>query len=85
MTEIDLDRLRRKGFLLLGTSIIWTVVVAAVALTAGVFASSVALIGLGLDSAIELFSAAIVIWQLRSIDVDRETRAIRRFARSQLV
>jgi divalent metal cation (Fe/Co/Zn/Cd) transporter len=77
MTEIDLDRLRRRGFVLLGTSIIWTVIVAAVALTAGVFASSVALIGLGLDSGIELFSAAIVIWQLRGVDVDRETRAIR--------
>ena len=75
MTETDLERLRRRGFLLLCTSMSWTVVVAAVALAAGIIASSIALIGLGLESGIELFSAAVVVWQLRGRDADRETRA----------
>ena len=42
----------------------WTVAVAAVAITAGVAASSIALIGLGVESVIELLAAAIVVWQL---------------------
>lgn len=42
----------------------WTVAVAAVAIAAGVAASSIAMIGLGLESVIELVAAAIVIWQL---------------------
>jgi divalent metal cation (Fe/Co/Zn/Cd) transporter len=35
------------------------------------------LVAFGLDSVIELFSAAIVIWQLRGEGEDRETRAVR--------
>ena len=53
----------------------WMAVEAAVAITAGVLASSIALTGFGLDSVIEFFSAAIVVWQLRG--EDRETRAVR--------
>jgi divalent metal cation (Fe/Co/Zn/Cd) transporter len=55
----------------------WTVAVAAVAITAGVVASSIALIGLGLESVIELIAAAIVIWHLGGGGEDRESRAIR--------
>lgn len=44
----------------------WTVAIAAAAIAAGIAASSIALIGLGLDSAIGLLAAAIVICQLRS-------------------
>src|SRR5262245_25178194 len=52
---------------------------AAVAITAGLLASSIALAGFGLDSVIELLSAAIVIWQLRGeiAGQDRETHAVR--------
>ncbi|HEY6278225.1 MAG TPA: cation transporter [Streptosporangiaceae bacterium] len=52
---------------------------AAVAITAGLVATSIALVGFGLDSVIELFSAVIVIWQLRGeiAGQDRETRAVR--------
>src|SRR5258708_26892219 len=52
---------------------------AAVAIPAGIAAGSVALTGFGLDSLIELASAAIVIWQLRgeAIGQDRDTRAVR--------
>src|SRR6266566_3288890 len=52
---------------------------AAVAITAGLLAASIALVGFGLDSVIELMSATIVIWQLRGeiTGQDRETRAVR--------
>ncbi len=55
----------------------WMVAEAAVAITAGLLASSIALTGFGLDSVIEFFAAAIVVWQLRGEGEDRETRAVR--------
>jgi hypothetical protein len=55
----------------------WTVAVAAVAITAGVIASSIDLIGLGLEAVIEMLAAAIVIWQLCGSGEDRQTQAIR--------
>ncbi len=57
----------------------WMTVEAAVAITAGVLASSIALTGFGLDSVIEFFAAAIVVWQLRGeiAGQQRETKAVR--------
>ena len=74
-----LARLRRRGFRLEYASVAWMTAEAAVAITAGVVASSVALTGFGLDSVIEFFAAAIVVWQLRGeiAGHDRETRAVR--------
>ena len=68
-------RLRQRGFWLEYASMAWMTAEAAVAITAGVIASSIALVGFGLDSVIEFFAAAIVVWQLRG--EDRETRAVR--------
>ena len=75
----QVGRLRRRGFRLEYATITWMVAEAAVAITAGVIAASIALVGFGLDSVIELFSATIVIWQLRGeiAGQDRETRAVR--------
>jgi divalent metal cation (Fe/Co/Zn/Cd) transporter len=71
-------RLRRRGFWLEYASIVWMIAEAAVAITAGIIASSIALTGFGLDSVIELAAAVIVIWQLRGgEDEDRERRAVR--------
>ena len=74
-----LARLRRRGFALEYFSVAWMIAEAAVAITAGLLAGSIALTGFGLDSLIELASAAIVIWQLRgeTIGQDRDTRAVR--------
>ena len=79
LSAADTGRLRRRGFRLEYATMAWMVAEAAVAITAGLIATSVALIGFGLDSVIELFSAAIVIWQLRGeiAGQDRQTRAIR--------
>jgi divalent metal cation (Fe/Co/Zn/Cd) transporter len=72
-------RLRRRGFRLEYATMGWMVAEATVAITAGLLASSIALTGFGLDSAIELLSATIVIWQLRGeiAGQDRQTRAVR--------
>ena len=75
----ELTRLRRRGFALEYATMAWMVAEAAVAITAGVLASSIVLIGFGLDSVIEFFAAMIVIWQLRGeiAGQQRETRAVR--------
>jgi divalent metal cation (Fe/Co/Zn/Cd) transporter len=73
----ELTRLRRRGFWLEYASMAWMVVEAGVAITAGIVASSIALVGFGLDSVIELFSASIVVWQLRGEGEERETRGVR--------
>jgi divalent metal cation (Fe/Co/Zn/Cd) transporter len=70
-------RLRRRGFWLEYASMAWMTAEAAVAVTAGVLASSIALVGFGLDSVIEFSAAAIVVWQLRGGGEERETRAVR--------
>ncbi|MFF4521274.1 cation transporter [Streptomyces bluensis] len=56
-------RLARRIRLLVAVTITYNVVEAAVAITAGTIASSTALIGFGLDSVIEVSSAAAVAWQ----------------------
>jgi divalent metal cation (Fe/Co/Zn/Cd) transporter len=71
----EVSRLLRRGFWLEYASMGWMVVEAGVAITAGVIASSIALIGFGLDSVIEFFSAVIVVWQLRG--KAPEARAVR--------
>ena len=75
----ELARLRRRGFALEYATMAWMVAEAGVAITAGVLASSIVLIGFGLDSVIEFFAAIIVIWQLRGevAGQQRETRAVR--------
>lgn len=81
MTEVTAStaRLRRRGFRLEYASMAWMTAEAAVAITAGILASSIALTGFGLDSVIEFFAAAIVVWQLRGeiAGQERETRAVR--------
>ena len=70
-------RLTRRGFWLEYASMAWMTVEAAAAIAAGVIASSIALVGFGLDSVIEFFAAAVVAWQLRGENQDRERRAVR--------
>jgi len=52
-------RVRLLSWLSLG----WMTIEGAVAITAGVLASSIALVGFGLDSAIEGIASAIIIWR----------------------
>ncbi|MFI9586555.1 cation transporter [Streptomyces sp. NPDC052236] len=57
------DVLTRRIRLLVAATITYNVIEAVVAITAGTIASSTALIGFGLDSVIEVSSAAAVAWQ----------------------
>jgi divalent metal cation (Fe/Co/Zn/Cd) transporter len=59
-------------------TIVYNVIEAGVALTAGATASSTALIGFGLDSVIEVSSAAAVAWQFTGADPEaREKIALK--------
>ena len=72
-----LESLRRRGLYLAVFIIVWDVVEAAVAVTAGLAAGSIALIGFGIDSSIEVFAASVVVWQLRGASDVRRQRALR--------
>jgi divalent metal cation (Fe/Co/Zn/Cd) transporter len=76
-TPDERARLTRRGFWLEYASMAWMTVEAAVAIASGIIASSIALVGFGLDSVIEFFAATVVIWQLRGGGEQRETRAVR--------
>ncbi|MEO3867487.1 cation transporter [Nonomuraea sp. B12E4] len=67
--------LRRRIRLLVAATITYNVIEAAVALTAGTIASSSALIGFGLDSVVEVASAAAVAWQFSAADHERREKA----------
>jgi divalent metal cation (Fe/Co/Zn/Cd) transporter len=67
--------LTRRVRLLVGATITYNVVEAAVALSAGTVASSSALIGFGLDSVIEVASASAVAWQFSGRDPEARERA----------
>ena len=63
--------LQRRIRLIVGATIAYNVVEAVVAITAGSIASSTALIAFGLDSVIEVLSAAAVAWQFTRRDPER--------------
>jgi divalent metal cation (Fe/Co/Zn/Cd) transporter len=67
--------LRRRVRLLVAATISYNVVEAVIALGAGTVAGSVALIGFGLDSVIEVSSAAAIAWQFSGADPQRRERA----------
>jgi divalent metal cation (Fe/Co/Zn/Cd) transporter len=72
------DVLRQRIRMVVAITIAWNVVEAVVALIAGGIASSAALIGFGLDSIVEVLSAAAVAWQFAAPDPEkREKVALR--------
>lgn len=75
--------LQRRIRWFVAATITYNVVEAAVAISEGARASSTALIGFGLDSAIEVSSAAAVAWQFSGADPEaREKTALRVIALS---
>jgi divalent metal cation (Fe/Co/Zn/Cd) transporter len=78
--------LARRVRWLVAATISYNLIEAAVAITAGRVASSTALIGFGLDSLIEVASAAAVAWQFGAVDPAvreaREKTALRLIALS---
>jgi divalent metal cation (Fe/Co/Zn/Cd) transporter len=56
-------RLASRVKLLSWLSLVWMTIEGAVAIAAGIVAGSIALVGFGLDSAIEGFASVIIIWR----------------------
>lgn len=70
--------LNRRALLLAYATVAYNVFEAVVPILAGVSAGSTALIGFGVDSLIEMGSAAVVIWQFRrAVPQAQEARALR--------
>ena len=63
----------RRGLRLQGLTIGYNCLEGVIALAAGFFAGSVALVGFGFDSAIEVVAGAAAVWRLRA-DVDEQRR-----------
>jgi len=64
--DIARETLLRRGIWLSSAVLIWNVIEGVVALSAGIAANSVALISFGIDASIEILSALVVVWRLRS-------------------
>ena len=63
-TQASRETLHRRGVRLEVFTITWNVVEAAVAIGAGLIAGSVALVGFGVDSGVEVISAVALLWRL---------------------
>lgn len=74
------DLLRRRAVALAWLTVVWNMIEAVVAIVEGRAAGSLALVGFGLDSAIEVASAAVIIWQFSGLDEEREHQALRLIA-----
>jgi len=83
LTSLRRITLNRRVRLLVAATITYNVVEAVVAISAGTIANSTALVGFGLDSIIEVTSAAVVAWQFSARDPEsREHIALRVIAGS---
>lgn len=75
LTPARKRHLHRRALLLEYFTVGWNVIEAVVAITAGVIVGSVALIGFGADSGIEVISAVALLWRLRRADADADADA----------
>ena len=74
-------RLGRRAQLLAAASVSYNAMEAVIAITAGVLAGSVALVGFGLDSVVEVSSGLIILWQFRHrVPELRERQSLRLMA-----
>jgi divalent metal cation (Fe/Co/Zn/Cd) transporter len=74
-------RLGRRAQLLAGASVGYNLVEAAASVAAGAVASSIALVGFGLDSLVEVMSGLVILWQFRHpLPETRERQALRLIA-----
>lgn len=85
VSPADRARLGRRAQLFAAASVSYNAVEGVIAIGAGLVAGSVALIGFGLDSAIEVSSGLIILWQFRHrLPQSREQHALRLIALSFL-
>ncbi len=79
VSSVERGRILRRGRRLEYFTLGWNVLEAVVAVVAGWYAGSIALIGFGVDSLIECTSGAVLLWRLASSahDERREQLAVR--------
>lgn len=77
LTPTRSAQLLRRGRLLEWTTLLWNVVAVFVLAVAAVRASSVALVGFGLDSLIEIGASGVVLWELAGTGTERQRTALR--------
>ena len=70
------ERGRKLAWLTIG----WNAIEGVIAVGAGIADGSLALVGFGLDSFIEVFAGVVVLWQLRGVAEEREASALRLIA-----
>lgn len=77
------ERTRRSAWILTTATITWNTIEALVAVVSGLAAGSIALVGFGLDSVVEVASALIIAWRLtrQGLDSAANERAERRAVR----
>ncbi|WP_299040369.1 cation diffusion facilitator family transporter [uncultured Pseudokineococcus sp.] len=78
-------QLTRRVRWIVAATITYNVIEAVVAITAGRIASSAALVGFGLDSVVEVLSAAAVAWQFSAPDPARRERLTMRVIAASFV
>ena len=79
-TTLSMDarrRLVRTGIGLEAVTLAWNVIGVAVLAVLAYASASVALLGFGLDSLIEIFASIVVIWELTGVDERRQRLALR--------
>ena len=80
---VDRDRLGRRAQQLAAASVTYNIIESVIAISAGLVAGSVALVGFGLDSIVEVSSGLVILWQFRhALPESREGTALRLMALS---
>ncbi len=88
MPELEARRWRRFAWWLTGITVAWNSLEALVAVVSGLLSRSIALLGFGLDSIVEVSSALVIVWRLARHGGDAEAneraeqRAVRLIALS---
>ncbi len=82
LATTDKQKLEKRGLRFAYFIIGWDFLECLIAVTAGLIAGSIALTGFGIDSAIEVFAASVVIWHLRGAKEERIKPALKLIALS---
>lgn len=90
-TTLDRPQLVQRGNRLAYLTIGWNIAEGVVAIASGLVAGSIALVGFGVDSYVEVFAGAVVLWRLskerhgHQVSEAAERRAVRLIAATFLV
>ncbi|MDP8958411.1 MAG: cation transporter [Actinomycetota bacterium] len=80
------DKLARRGRILAWATIVWNSIEGVASILAGLAAGSIALLGFGVDSYVEVFAGSVVLWRLskerqgEAASIAAERRAVRLIA-----